>query len=329
MWRQYDHQLFLNTVVGPGSDAAVLRLKGTPRGLALSTDGKARFCALDPRVGGRLVVLEAARNVSCAGARPMALVDCLNFGADPLAITDNMNFGNPEHPEVMWQFREVVEGISEACEALDLPVIGGNVSFYNESRGADIDPTPTVGVVGLIDNLTAAPPTARLRDGDSILLLGATDVEFGGSELATRHGLRGGRPPRADLVAARALHDLVRGAVVDGLVGGIHDCSDGGLAVALAEMAIAGAVGFVVVVPNEVSTLAACFAESASRAVCSVSAAQLDALVARAQAAGVPVHVLGAATGDRLVTEGAFDVSLTAAARAWRDTLPKRMGAVG
>ncbi|MGZ8763528.1 MAG: phosphoribosylformylglycinamidine synthase subunit PurL, partial [Acidimicrobiia bacterium] len=138
--RQYDHQLFLNTVAGPGGDAAVLRLPGTKRGLALSTDGKARFAALDPRTGGRLAVFEGVRNVVCAGARPVALVNCLNFG-------------NPEHPEVMWQFAEVVEGMSEACRAFDLPVIGGNVSFYNESRGVDIDPTPVVGVIGLIERL--------------------------------------------------------------------------------------------------------------------------------------------------------------------------------
>ncbi|MBM4059296.1 MAG: phosphoribosylformylglycinamidine synthase subunit PurL, partial [Planctomycetes bacterium] len=165
VWSQYDHQLFLNTVVGPGGDAAVLRLKGTPRALALATDGKGRFCRLDPRTGGRLVVLEAARNVACVGGDPRALVNCLNFG-------------NPEHPEVMWQFQEVVEGMSEACEALGIPVIGGNVSFYNESRGADIDPTPVVGVVGLIDDLRDAPPTPRTVEREHMVLLGETRAEL-------------------------------------------------------------------------------------------------------------------------------------------------------
>ena len=154
VWHQYDHQLFLNTVVGPGADAAVLRLKGTDRALALATDGKGRFCRLDPRTGGRLTVLEAARNVACAGARPLALVNCLNFG-------------NPEHPEVMWQFSEVVEGMSEACAALGLPVVGGNVSFYNESRGADIDPTPVVGVIGLVDELDVAAADRAARRGSA------------------------------------------------------------------------------------------------------------------------------------------------------------------
>ena len=172
VYRQYDHQLFLNTVVGPGGDATVLRLKGTDRGLALSTDGKARFCALDPRTGARLVVLEAARNLACAGAEPKALVNCLNFG-------------NPEHPEVMWQFSEVVDGMSEACVALGIPVVGGNVSFYNESRGTDIDPTPVVGVIGLVDALTSVPPTPRLVDGDAVVVLGTTGAELGGSEWAT------------------------------------------------------------------------------------------------------------------------------------------------
>ena len=155
VYRQYDHQLFLNTVVAPGGDASVLRLKGTSRALALTTDGKARFCALDPYTGARLTVVEAARNLACVGAVPKALVNCLNFG-------------NPEHPEVMWQFSEVVDGMSDACRALGIPVVGGNVSFYNESRGRDIDPTPVVGVVGLIDELTSVPPPARVGDGDAL-----------------------------------------------------------------------------------------------------------------------------------------------------------------
>ena len=231
-WRQYDHQLFLNTVVGPGGDAAVLRLKETRgRALALSVDGSARFCALDPRTGGRLVVLEAARNVACAGARPLALVNCLNFG-------------NPEHPDVMWQFSETVTGMSEACTALGIPVIGGNVSFYNESRGADIDPTPVVGVVGLVDDLTSVPPGLALRDGDRIMLLGETRPELGGSEWATAHGHRDGVPPVAELEEARRLHELVAALVHERIVGGVHDCADGGVAVALAEMAFAGHTGF-------------------------------------------------------------------------------------
>jgi phosphoribosylformylglycinamidine synthase len=311
VWRRYDHQLFLNTVVGPGSDAAVLRLKETDRALALTTDGKGRFCRLDPRTGARLAVLEAARNVACVGARPLALVNCLNFG-------------NPEHPGVMWQFAEVMEGMSEACTALDLPVVGGNVSFYNESLGRDIDPTPVVGLLGLIDALDDRPPPAGFTDGARIVVLGETAIELGGSEwAAVVHGLDGGMPPRADLDAGRALHEVVRALVAGGLVDGVHDCSDGGLAVALAEMAVVGECGFDVTIGGA----AECFSESASRVVVAVDDALVDDVLARAAAAGVPADNIGAAGGDRLVARGAFDVALADATAAWRDAIPNALGA--
>jgi len=316
VWRQYDHQLFLNTVVGPGGDAAVLRLKGTSRALALSTDGKGRFCRLDPRTGARLVVLEAARNVACAGAESKALVNCLNFG-------------NPEHPEVMWQFHEVVEGMSEACEALGIPVVGGNVSFYNESRGADIDPTPVVGVVGLIDHLEDAPPIARTVEHERLILLGDTRAELGGSEwAAVVHGIDGGRAPEADLDAAQRLHAFVRELVSGRSVGGVHDCSDGGLAVALAEMAFGSGIGFEVALPPEISSAAACFSESANRVVVSVDPRPLPHVLRRAEEAGVPAFDLGVAGGDRLVIEGAVDVALADAERVWRDAIPNALGAM-
>jgi phosphoribosylformylglycinamidine synthase II len=322
VWRQYDHQLFLNTVNGPGSDAAVLRLRGTEKALALTTDGKARFCLLDPRTGGALAVLEAARNVACTGAKPLALVNCLKFG-------------NPEHPEVMWQFAEVVDGMSDACRALGLPVIGGNVSFYNESEGADIHPTPVVGVVGLIERLEHRPPPAALVPGQPILVLGDTAAELGGSEWAAgRHGLLGGLPPAADLAAAARLHELVATLVRERMTGGVHDCSDGGLAVALAEMAIAGGCGFEVAAQGSLETLApsvACFSESASRVVLSVPDALVDEVLARAGAAGVPAAVIGRASGlsgERLVWDGAFDVGRSDAERAWRDALPAALGGV-
>ncbi len=312
VYRQYDHQLFLNTVVGPGGDASVLRLHdAAPRALAISVDGTARFSALEPRTGGRLAVLEAARNVACAGATPKALVNCLNFG-------------NPEHPEVMWQLSEVIDGISEACVALGIPVVGGNVSLYNESRGADIDPTPVVGVIGLIDDLHDAPPSPRLNDADTIVVLGETRPELGGSAWATMHGLRDGAPPEADLEVALRLHNLVSTLVSERVPSGVHDCSDGGLAVALTEMAINGEVGFEVTVGNAL----ACFSESTSRVVLSVSAEHLAVVTARAEAAGVVVEVVGVAGGDRLVATGAFDVSLAAATAAYRDAIPTIMNAV-
>ncbi len=324
VWRQYDHQLFLNTVAGPGADAAVLRLKDTgardsPKALALTTDGKARFCRLDPRVGGALVVLEAARNVACAGARPLALVNCLNFG-------------NPEHPEVMWQFSEVVDGMAEACRELEIPVVGGNVSFYNESGGTDIDPTPVVGVVGLIDELRGPVPGPRLVPGARIVLLGSTGAELGGSEWAARHGLCDGPPPAADLEAAFRLHPLVAELVAERLVDGVHDCSDGGLAVALAELAVAGGCGFAVSCAGDLEDLppaAVCFSETASRVLVVVAPDQLGEVMARARAAGVPAAELGVAGGDRLALEGCFDVSLDEAASAWRNALPQALHPVG
>ena len=311
VWRQYDHQLFLNTVAGPGADAAVLRLKDTDRALAMSTDGKGRFCRLDPRTGGRLAVLEAARNVSCVGARPVAVVNCLNFG-------------NPEHPEVMWQFAEVIDGMSEACAGLGIPVIGGNVSFYNESQGRDIDPTPVMGVLGVIDELDDRPPPAALAAGRRVVVLGATATELGGSEwAAVVHGLDGGVPPRADIDAARAVHELVRALVVGGLVDGVHDCSDGGLAVALAEMAIAGECGFDVTIGGALE----CFSESASRVVCAVDPVLVDEVLSRAGATGVPAADIGEARGDRLVAHDAFDVALADATRVWRDAIPRALEA--
>ncbi len=316
--RQYDHQLFLNTVVGPGADAAVLRVKETKKALAMATDGKARFCRLDPRTGGRLVVLEAARNVACSGARAVALVNCLNFG-------------NPEHPEVMWQFSEVVEGMSEACEALGFPVIGGNVSFYNASGDDDIDPTPVAGVIGLIDELDSVPPAPALRAGDDVVAIGEIRPELGGSEwAAVVHGLDGGMPPEADLARAKAVHELVAGLVTERLVAGVHDVSDGGLAVAIAEMAVAGSVGCKVELNFDGCTPAeACFAEPASVVVCSVDRENTAAVCGQAAVAGVPVRVIGVATGDRLIAKGAFDVGLADATQAWRDTLPTLMSSRG
>ncbi len=337
VWHQYDHQLFLNTVVGPGHDAAVLRLEGTQRGLALSTDGNARFCRLDPRTGARLAVLEAARNVACTGAHARALVNCLNFG-------------NPEHPEVMWQFSEVIDGMREACVALGIPVVGGNVSFYNESDGYDIDPTPVVGVVGVIEDLAAPPPQTALRPGVSIVVLGETAEETGGTQWARSHGLDGGRPPAADLGRAAALHGLLVDVVGRPDVVAVHDCSDGGLAVALAEMAITGDVGFTVdldAVPvvavgsagadsdDAVPTGALCFAESASRVILGVEPSGVDEVLELAAGAGVPGAVVGrteATEGVARLTAresrgGGFDVALDAATDAWRRPIPDAVGA--
>jgi phosphoribosylformylglycinamidine synthase subunit PurL len=224
---------------------------------------------------------------------------------------------------VMWQFAEVIDGMSEACATLEIPVIGGNVSFYNESQGRDIDPTPVMGVIGVIDELDDRPPPAALCEGRRIVVLGETATELGGSEWAAIvHGLDGGMPPRADLDAARAVHELVRALVAGGLVDGVHDCSDGGLAIALSEMAIAGECGFDVTIGGALE----CFSESASRVVCAVDPVLVDEVLSRAGAAGVRAADVGEARGDRLVAHDAFDVALNDATRAWRDAIPSALG---
>ena len=323
VYRQYDHQLFLNTVEVPGADAAVLLLKapGLPpavrerrRGIAISTDGNNRWCSVDPRAGTAMIVAESALNVACAGARPAAVVNCLNFG-------------NPEHPEVMWQLSEAIDGMAEACLALGLPVVGGNVSLYNESRGRDIDPTPVVGVVGLIDRLERPPPGVGLVAGGSLLLLGATVPGLGGSLYALRaHGRRGGPLPLLDLAVHARLLDVVRGLAVDAVAAGLHDVSDGGLGVALAEMAVRSGVGFTV---DGVDGAAELFSESPSRVVvCVATTDQAAQVEARAQAAGVSVSLLGTAGGDRLRVAGMIDVGLAEATEAWRTAIPRALEAV-
>ena len=313
VYRQYDHQLFLNTVEGPGGDAAVLRLKGpgvapSSRGLAISTDGCSRWCALDPRRGAALTVAESALNVACAGARPVALVNCLNFG-------------NPEHPEVMWQLSEAVDGMAEACRALGVPVIGGNVSLYNESRGRDIDPTPVVGMLGLIDRLVDRPPGVGLVDGGGLWMLGTPSSVLGGSRWAlSAHGHRGGRLPALDLLLHRRLVELVAGVVADRLVAGVHDIGEGGLAVALAEMALQSGTGFRVA---GVLSHAELFSEAPSRVVlCVAPDGPEPEVVSRAATAGVRLAHIGQAGGDRLVVEGLVDLSLAEATERWRSAIP-------
>jgi phosphoribosylformylglycinamidine (FGAM) synthase-like enzyme len=296
VWSQYDHQLFLNTVVGPGGDATVLRLKDpstgidTGRALALTTDGNHRWCAADPRVGTAWVVAESMLNLACAGARPLELVNCLNFG-------------NPEHPEVMWQLSEAIDGMGDACRALGIPVVGGNVSLYNESRGRDIDPTPVVGMLGIIDRLgESRPPSVGLVGGNRIVMLGPAT----GAEL--------------DYDTHRDVCALVASLVDDRLVEGVHDVSDGGLVLALAEMAVRSDVGFRV-------DAADLFVESPSRVVVSVPVDNLREVHHRHVDAGVDGVLLGEAGGDRLIVERQLDIALDAAIAAWRDRIPDALGA--
>ena len=226
-YRQFDSTVRTNTVIGPGGDAAVLRIRGTDKAIAVKTDCNGRYVYLDPRVGGRIAVAEAARNVACTGARPMAITNCLNFG-------------NPTRPEVFFQLKEAVAGMGEACRALGTPVTGGNVSLYNESPAGAVYPTPVVGMVGLIDNIEHVTRATFRVDGDTILLLGEMGSELGGSEyLATIHSLVLGAPPACDVEKERATIDALLEAIRAGLVSSAHDCSDGGIAIALAECCIA------------------------------------------------------------------------------------------
>jgi phosphoribosylformylglycinamidine synthase len=226
VYRQYDTMVRTNTVIGPGGDAAVIRLRGTQRAIALKTDCNGRYVYLDPRIGTQIAVCEAARNVACTGARP-------------LAITNNLNFGNPRRPEVYYQLRESVAGMGEACRVLGTPVTGGNVSLYNESPTGAVYPTPVIGMVGLIDSVERVTRSMFQTPGDTIVLFGEPTAELGASEyLACIHGVVGGAPPACDLAAERALIDAILDAINAGTVSSAHDCSDGGLAVALAECCV-------------------------------------------------------------------------------------------
>ncbi len=327
VYRQYDSQLFLNTVVGPGRDASLLRLAGpglppSTRGVALSTDSNPRACALDPRRGAALCLFEAVANLACVGASARAVVNCLNFG-------------NPEHPEVMWQLSETVDGLAEACRALDLPVVGGNVSLYNESAGRDIHPTPVIGVVGVVEHLVAPPPGWAWREGDELVLVGgrcATGEEpypLGGSRVAARHGLLGGRPSETDVAAMRATIDFVTREVAAICAGeasdvsAVHDVSGGGLAVALGEMAVEAGVGVDVplVVEGEL------FSEFPGRFV--VATSDGAALRVRAAVARVDTASLGSVRGDRIVLGTTVDLSLDALTARRRNDLANSLQSTG
>ena len=314
VYQQYDQQVLTNTVVVPGSDAGVVRIKGSNRSIALCTDGNGRAVGLDPWAGAARTVAEAARNVACSGARPLAVTDCLNFG-------------NPERPEIYHQLSEAVRGLADACRALGTPVVSGNVSLYNESSGLAVTPTPVVGMLGLIEDVSTVVPMAFQAPGDTILLLGAEAAQpaatLGGSEyLLQRHDTVAGPIP-VDLPAEAALVRLLVAAAGRRLLRSAHDCSDGGLAVALTEAAISSGQGADCAALELGERLdAALFGEAGARAVVSCAPAGLDALAALAAEYGVPLTTIGRVTGDRLRLGAAVDLSLADAARAHREALP-------
>ena len=319
IWRQYDHTVRTNTVIGPGGDAAVLRLKGTPSGLAMTSDVNPVYCALDPRRGGMQAVAEAVRNLACVGAEPVGVTDCLNFG-------------NPENPEILWQFREAVRGISEACRAFEVPVISGNVSLYNETEGRSIPPTPTVAMVGVIDNLGEMPVAHFKRAGDRIVLLGTDRREFGGSVyLRLLHGIEQGLPPAVDLDAEARLARLLRQAIAGSAVHTAHDLSEGGLAMALAEACIGGIAGGEAGLGARVKVDLApldLFSETQARALVAVAPARLERLLRLAEENGVPAQEVGEVGGSELVlaADGATLSSPVAKLyEVWSTALPKAL----
>jgi phosphoribosylformylglycinamidine synthase subunit PurL len=314
VWEQYDRFVGHGTVAGPGSDAAVLRVPGGHRAVAVATDGNGRYAALDPGAGAALAVAEAARNVACTGAQPIAVTNCLNFAS-------------PERPEVMGAFAAAVDGMAAACRALGLPVTGGNVSFYNESSGRPIHPTPIVGVLGLLEDAATAVPSGFPRPGLDVWLLGATRAELGGSvwqRLAT--GRLEGRPPALDLAAEADLQGLLVELAGRRLLAGAHDLSDGGLAVALVEAVLAAGVGATVELPPGLPPLAALAGESPSRALLAAAPEAAEELAALAGGAGVPAARVGATGGDRLVVPGVLDLPLGRLRDAYEGALPRALG---
>ncbi|HUZ84853.1 MAG TPA: AIR synthase related protein, partial [Gaiellales bacterium] len=302
--RQYDQLVGSGTVVRPGGDAAVVRLTPSPRAIAVSLDGNGRRCSLDPRRGGAEAVCEAARNVACTGARPAAVTNCLNFG-------------NPERGEVGYELAEAIEGMAEACEALGLPVVSGNVSLYNESGGRPIHPTPVVGVVGVLEDASLAVAAGFREPGDAVLVAGAGRSALDGSEYQrTVLGCSEGRIPEPDLANERALHAFLAAAADRRLLRSAHDVSGGGLAVCLVESALLGGVGVV-------AAAADLFGEGEGRAV--VTAAPGDVGALRELAGNLRLELIGTVGGDRVVA-GAAEVSLAEARRLYESALPKLMG---
>ncbi|HST36754.1 MAG TPA: phosphoribosylformylglycinamidine synthase subunit PurL, partial [Allosphingosinicella sp.] len=324
IWEQYDQKVGADTVQPPGGDAALVRVHGTGKALAITTDCTPRYCLADPREGGRQAIAEAYRNLSAVGARPLAATDC-------------MNFGNPQRPEIMGQFVGCIEGMAEACAALDFPIVSGNVSLYNETRGEDgssqaILPTPAIGGVGLIENWEKAVGIGFQGPGDVIVTIGDRHGHLGQSLwLRELHGIEGreaGPPPPVDLHEEKIAGEFVRAAIRGGAITACHDISDGGLAVAVAEMALAGNVGALINGPAPFGH-AGYFAEDQGVYVATVCDNCLLTFLTRAHAAGVPVEAIGRTKGGRLIFElpdGDYAVSLDELRRAHEGFFPQLMG---
>jgi phosphoribosylformylglycinamidine synthase II len=324
VYRQYDHMVRTNTVVLPGADAAVVRIKETRKALAIALDGNGRYCAVNPREGARLLVAEAARNVVCVGAKPIAITNCLNFAS-------------PERPEVMWSFSEVIDGIAEACRAFDTPVVSGNVSFYNETEGRGVLPTPVIGMVGLIEDVKRVIQPGFKSPGDVIALLGVTREDLSTSQYSTMMGNSNGsgRVPALDLKAELAVQAACLRAAEKGLLRSAHDCSDGGLAVALAEGCFSSlnrrSVGAEIDITGEHDLSVRLFSETPSRIIVSFDESARNEVERIAADAGCPMTVLGKVTSNslRIESDGQEVIQLEVAEmeHAWRSSLKHKLQA--
>ncbi|WP_027085850.1 phosphoribosylformylglycinamidine synthase subunit PurL [Cohnella panacarvi] len=317
VYNQYDYMVRTSTAVRPGSDAAVVTIRGTRKALAMTTDCNGRFVYLDPEVGGRIAVAEAGRNIVCSGA-------------EPLAITDNLNFGSPEKPEIFWQMEKAVDGMAEACRVLETPVIGGNVSLYNENSRGAIYPTPVVGMVGLVHDTDHITTQEFKAEGDVIFLLGETKAEIGGSEFQYAvHGVTEGRPPVLDLAFEKRLQGAVLAAIQGGLVASAHDLSEGGLAAALAESGFGRGLGAEVDFDSDLRSDIALFSESQSRILLTVKPDFEMKLALELTKANVPLKRIGTVGGDRLrISVGgvsAIDASIEELRGVWRSAIPAYM----
>jgi phosphoribosylformylglycinamidine synthase len=318
VWEQYDHIILGNTVQRPGGDSAVVRVEDGPKGLALTTDVTPRYCEADPFEGGKQAVAECWRNLTAVGARP-------------LAITDNLNFGNPERPEIMGQFVGCVRGIADACKALDFPVVSGNVSLYNETNGRAILPTPSIGGVGVLDDFTKSATLAFKAAGEAILLIGDTQGWLGQSVyLRDVCGREEGAPPPVDLAAEKRNGDVVRGMIRAGTATAVHDVSDGGLLIALAEMAMASNIGAqLLAAPSSIVPHAYWFGEDQARYIVTVPAADAGLVLAKMRGAGVPCARIGTTGGDAIAVAGEAPVAIEKLRTAFENWLPNYMSGKG
>lgn len=313
IWEQYDHLILGNTVQKPGGDAAVVRVLDGPKGLALTCDVTPRYCEADPVEGGKQAVAEAWRNITAVGGTP-------------LAITDNLNFGNPERPHVMGQFVGCIRGIGEACRALDFPVVSGNVSLYNETNGTGILPTPSIGGVGLVEDVRVHASVAFKTAGEAIVLIGETKGHVGQSAwLRDVCGREEGAPPPVDLAVEKRNGDFVRSLIKARRVTTVHDLSDGGLAVGLAEMAMAGRMGAKVAAPSGAPAHGFWFGEDQARYVLAAAPAEAERILSEAKAAGIPAAIIGTTGGDALTLGDEAPISVEKLRRAHEGWLPGYM----